>query len=154
MNQLVVFPYGADVTVHHGTVKVDAVVIMLLHELQAPLLEVTGPLVPNLGVKDCFYCQVRCSVAIRAQVKHKQEQIVMFDPKWLGDTKFFQPGVFAVENGNYTLPRHCLQRKKVAPNRGYNQDLDPDEMAVVIVVGPSSNAPSAVRILRGVTRHV
>ena len=58
----------------------------------------------------------------------------MFSPKWQGDTKYFQSGVLAVENGNNTLPCRCLYQKQVAPNLGYNQDLDPDEMTIAVVV--------------------
>ena len=59
----------------------------------------------------------------------------MFSAKWQGDTRFFQPGVLAVENGNDTLPHRCLHRKQIARNLDYNQDLDPNEMIIVVVDG-------------------
>ena len=73
------FPYGTDVVVHYGTVKVNAVAIVSLYELQTPLVEVTRPLVSNLYVGDYVHCQLCCSIAIRAQVKHRGVQIVVFD---------------------------------------------------------------------------
>ena len=64
------------------------------------------------------------------------------------------------ENGNDTLLRRNLHRKQVAPNRGYNQKLDLDEMTIAAVVGDDilensfagavQKCPPAVKILRGV----
>ena len=51
-----VFPYGADVAVHYNAVEVDCAAIVPLHELQTPLVEVTVPSVPNLGVGDYVHC--------------------------------------------------------------------------------------------------
>ena len=108
MRQLGAFFYGTDVAVHSGPIKVDAVAFVPLHEVQTLLIEVIEPPMPNLGVGDCIHCQLRCSIAIRFQVKHKREEIVVFSPKWQRHTQLFQPGVFAVENGNENLPRRCL----------------------------------------------
>ena len=66
------FPYGAGVVVHYGAVEIDAVAVVLLHELQAPLVEAIEPPVPNVGIGDCVHYQLCCSIAIRAQGKHKR----------------------------------------------------------------------------------
>ena len=77
MNQLVDSPYGADVTVYYDAVEVDAVAVVPLYELQAPL-EVTESQVPNMDYGDCFLYQLRCSVAIRAEIKDERVHIVVF----------------------------------------------------------------------------
>ena len=81
MSQRVAFSYGADVAAYYGTAEVDAVAVVLLHELRPTLVEVTGPPVPNRDVGDCVYCRLCCSIAIHAQVKHKRIQIVSFSQK-------------------------------------------------------------------------
>ena len=50
----------------YSAVKIDTVAIVPLRELQAPLVEVTEPSVPNLGA---FIAQLCCPIVIRAQVK-------------------------------------------------------------------------------------
>ena len=39
-----------------------------------------------------------------------------------------------IENGNGTLPHRFLHRKQVTTNRGYDQDLDPNDMSITAVV--------------------
>ena len=90
------FSYGKDAPVNYGAVDIYAVVVVPLHELEAPLVEVTEPPVLNLGVGNCVYVQLRSSLAIRTQVKHKQVQIVVSSPKGQSDTKCFQPGNLTV----------------------------------------------------------
>ena len=40
-----------------------------------------------------------------------------------------------MKKGNDTLLHRCLHRKQVAPNREYNQDLDPNETIISEFVG-------------------
>ena len=63
---------------------------------------------------------------------------------------------------NNTLPHRCLHREHLAPNRGYTQDLDPNEMANALVVGDDAlknsladavQQRSVLRILTGVAKH-
>ena len=95
----------------------------------------TEPPVPKLGIGDCVHCQLRCSIVIHAQVKHKLVNAIVFFSKWQFDTKCFQSGVPAVENGNDALPCRCLHRNLGVPNRLYNRDLDPNEVTIAVVVG-------------------
>ena len=73
-------------------------------------------------------------MSIRAQVRHKRVQIVVFSTKWQGDTKFFQHGITTGETGNDIIPRRCFYPKQVATNGGDNQDLNPNGKTIVVVV--------------------
>ena len=83
MSQLVAFFYGANLAAPYDAFEVDTVAVVPLHKLQALLVEVTEPRVPNLGVGNCVHCQLRffISIVISAQVKHKRVQIAVLSLK-------------------------------------------------------------------------
>ena len=114
------FPHGADVVVRYGAVEGDAVAVVPLHEFQAPSIGAARPPVQKLGVGHRVHRQLVAAIGICAQVKHKRIQVVLLSTKRQGGAKDLQPRVLAVENEDTTIPRRCLHREEVVPNRGYN----------------------------------
>ena len=108
VSQLMAFPHRTDVTVRNKTVKCDPIAVILVHLLQAALIEVTQPPLPHLGISHRIHRHLLSCVSICTEVFLEGVEIVARSAKWHGDVARLQPGSVDIENRNDALPRCCF----------------------------------------------